>query len=240
MRLVVGFTLVAFTQIAPAGVVFQSTFDSGTEGWTAFRSDATNTVLPVSWSAGIGNPAGSLQHDAPSDNFTSFFLAPAALATALHSAVGGRIHWELSTQKSANDVFFSNAADIQIRGTAGPSGLRLRLPALPVTAPLLPDFDAFEVDFTTASNWQLFDGTNTTVATQAQIDSVLSGALNMIIRAEYWSGSSPDSTFLDNVVVSTVPEPVSLLLSLLALVALAITRSRASSAAATIGVRREH
>lgn len=238
IKIATAFCLGALAQLAAAGVIYQNSFDSGTEGWTAFRNDASNTSLPVTWSAGTGSPAGSLRHDAPSDGFTSFYLAPTDLVTALHSAVGGGIHWELSTRKSADDVFFSSAADIQIRGTAGPAGLRLRLSLLTGAAPELPDFGSFDVDFTTAFDWQLFDGTDSRAATQDEIDGVLGGALNMIIRAEYWSGSSPDVTFLDNVMVRSVPEPEPLTLLLAAAASLLLVRQRTAAAPRRLAARK--
>ena len=211
-------------QSISANVVFQSTFDLSTEGWAAFSNGVGNPPLPVSWAAGAGNPGGALRHDAPSEGDISFFLAPGALISALHGAVGGSIAWQISTLRHTDDVFFTSAADIQIRGTGTD---RIRLSLLPSTAPLSPTYQSLAVDFTTAALWQFFDGVTTTTATQAQIDDVISNAANLILRAEYWSGSLPDTTFLDNVVVSSIPEPASFALLGLSLVALKARRRRA-------------
>ena len=65
----------------------------------------------------------------------------------------------------------------------------------------------------------LLDRTTATTAAQAQIDAVLAGADSFIIRAEYWSGDTPDTTFLDNVILAT-PEPGTVALGALALAGL--------------------
>ena len=116
---------------------------------------------------------------------TSFFLAPAALLSALAEAIGGSIAWDISTVKTLGDVFDPSAADIQVRGL-GTDRIRLSLFS---SAPEYPEYRSLDVGFTTAYGWNFFDGVTTTVATQAQIDDVLAHASSFIIRAEYWSGS---------------------------------------------------
>lgn len=212
-----------FAHAASASVIFQSTFDSGTEGWTAFTSAPGNPTVPVSWAAGKGNPGGALQHVSPSDNETSFFLAPAAFLSALAGAIGGSIAWDISTVPTAGDVFFSSAADIQVRGS-GTDRIRLSLFS---SAPVHPEYRSLDVGFTTVSGWNFFDGVTTTTATQAQIDDVLAHASSFVIRAEYWSGPFPDTGYLDNVFLRSfrgVPEPDGLVLLGLMLALLATRR----------------
>jgi hypothetical protein len=92
------------------------------------------TTSAVSFVAGAGNPGGALRHDAPSDSATSFFLAPASFAAALHSAAGGSISWDSSTISHAGDVYFASFADVNIR--AGDDRLRLDVtPPPPATHP---------------------------------------------------------------------------------------------------------
>ena len=219
-----------FAHAASAAVIFQSTFDSGTEGWTAFENAPGNPPAPVSWAPGKGNPGGALQHVELTKNVTSFFLAPAALLSALGEAIGGSIAWDISTVKTLGDVFDPSAADIQVRGL-GTDRIRLSLFS---SAPEHPEYRSLDVAFTTAYSWNFFDGATTTVATQAQIDDVLAHASSLIIRAEYWSGSLFDTAYLDNVYLSSrsVPEPsIALLLGggLLAVAASRLTRRRQSS-----------
>src|SRR5262245_61910308 len=105
-----------FTGPASAAVLATSTFDSGTEGWTAITVDNAGNALPstVSFASGLGNPGGALRHNAPSDSRTSYLSAPSSFVTALHSAVGGSVCWDISTINQTNDLFFS-AVDIDIR-----------------------------------------------------------------------------------------------------------------------------
>lgn len=138
----------------------------------------------------------------PSDNLTSFFLAPASFTTALHSAIGGSVSWDVSVLFSPGDVFFG---DIDLGITAGNNRIRPFLtPPVPATNPA---YTHFAVDFTAAAGWSFFDGVNTAVATQQQINAVLAGADSLFIRAEYFTSATPDVAFLDNVVVRGVPEP---------------------------------
>lgn len=197
---------------AAALPLVQSTFDSGTDGWGGIIVDGSViTTSTVSFVAGAGNPGGALRHDAPSDSATSFFLAPASFAAALHSAAGGSISWDSSAISHAGDVYFASFADVNIR--AGDNRLRLNVtPPPPATHPA---FTHYSVPFDISAGWLLFDGTSTTTATQGQIDSVLAGAESLIIRAEFFSGPTADIGFIDNVAVdpgATVPEPSTLLL----------------------------
>lgn len=208
-----------FSLDVSAGILFQSTFDAGTDGWTA--SNTANTPLAVYWASGFGNPGGALGHDAPSEGETSAFVSPAALAAALNSAIGGSIAWDVSTENNQGDTFYTSSRDIQVRG-AGTDRIRLSLPL--ATVPLYPAYQSFSVGFSTAFAWNFFDGTTTTVATQAQIDNVLANAVNLSIRAEYWNSNLPDTTYLDNVVLRSVPEPA--MLGLLGVGLLGLTAGR--------------
>jgi hypothetical protein len=214
---------------AVAVPIVQSTFDAGAEGWGGIIIDGSViTASSVSFVAGAGNPGGALRHDAPSDSATSFFLAPASFATALHSAVGGSLSWDSSAVSHAGDVYFASFADVNIR--AGDN--RIRLAVTPPPPAAHPAFTHYEVPFDISAGWLLFDGASTTAATQAQIDSVLAGAESLIFRAEYFSGPTADIGFLDNVAVdpaATVPEPSILLLfgsTLLAATSRGARRSR--------------
>ena len=187
------------TSSVSAAVLATSTFDSGTEGWTAITVDtagnATSSIL--SFAAGVGNPGGALRHNAPSDSRTSYLSAPSAIVTALRSAVGGFVSWDISTINGNNDLFFSGV-DLEIR--AGTN--RIRRNMTPPAPPISPVYVRYSLGFGTDAGWFFSDGTNTRPAAQAEIDSVLAGAESFNIRAEYWSSMTPDTTFLDNVVIA--------------------------------------
>jgi hypothetical protein len=186
---------------AAAGVLAVSTFDSDIEGWTVVTVGADGGSLPappatILFAPGGGNPGGAIRHNAPSDSRTSYYEAPSRFVAALHSAAGGFISWDLATIKSADDIFFSDP-DIDIR--AGTRHLRRNVTP-PV--PFAPTFFRYGLAFDTSGGWTFVDGANSGPATQDEINAVLAGAESLRIRAEYWSSFTPDTSFLDNVVVA--------------------------------------
>jgi Laminin B (Domain IV)/PEP-CTERM motif len=211
------------TERSDGAVLAESTFDTDVDGWTTFTTAAGNPASNISFFAGGGNPGGGARHDAPSDNLTSFFLAPVKFETALHSAIGGSIEWDMSTISQPSDTFFTGV-DIQVG--AGANRIRRSLtPPAPAAHPLFTDY---ELGFSTADGWAFFDGTTTTPATQAQIDAILAGATSLRLRAEYFSSTTPDSSILDNVRVrgAAVPEPASLALLAAGVLIVGIARLR--------------
>ena len=194
------FALPAFAAAPP--VLFQSTFDTSTEGWSAFVSTTGNPTQAIQWVSNAGNPGGAIRTLSPSDNETSFFRGPTSLVNALHGAVGGNIAWDISTTRQPADDFFSSNADIQVR--AGDDRIRR---SLALSAPTHPNYVTYKLDFSTTDQWSFFDGVNTTIATQQQIDNVLTNATSFIVRAEFWSSNTSDAGYLDNVILTAVPEP---------------------------------
>lgn len=201
--------LIAASPLAQSGVLFQSTFNASTEGWTALTTTSGNPSVPVTWNASVGNPAGSLQHVAPSDNALSFFLAPSALLSALHGASGGLLSWDISTVKGAStDTFVAALADVFFEA----GNLRLRRSLVTGTIAQSPAWQSFSTGFTVADGWDLLDSAtgSSALATQSQIDALMNSATTLGIRGEFWSGTLADITYLDNVVLSTptsVPAP---------------------------------
>jgi hypothetical protein len=72
----------------------------------------------------------------------------------------------------------------------------------PPPPPISPGYVRYHLALGGDAGWLFFDGANATPATPAQIDAVLAGAESLTIRAEYWSSATPDTTFLDNVVIA--------------------------------------
>jgi hypothetical protein len=188
------FLLLAVSPVA-AGVLAVSTFDSGTDGWTAVTLDAAGNANPssVSVGSGLGNAGGALRHNAPSDSRTSYFSAPSGFINALHGAGGGFIAWDLTTINAPGDIFFSET-DVEIRAGA----TRLRRNVTPPAPPISPTYARHTLNFGTGAGWLFFDGSGTTTASQEQINSVLAGADTLLIRAEYWSSFTADTSLLDN------------------------------------------
>lgn len=239
----VSLVLLALSSPARGAVILaESTFDSDTDGWTAVALQGFSFVpVPVAFAPGMGNPGGALQHvDADLSDRAAFFIAPAKFITALHSATGGSVEWDLSTLPAPGHTFFSRT-DIGV--IAGPDGLLFPAAAIftQVTSaapPTAPAYAEFELNFLVGDGWRFADGPfrgDAPLATQAEIDEVLAAATLLVIRAEYhesFTGApGPDLTFLDNVRVlgqtSAVQEPPTLFLlafSLLAVAAMAARR----------------
>jgi hypothetical protein len=222
---------------AGAQVLIQNTFDVDNQGWTSIGFNAAGTAFAppsLNWVGGAGNPGGAVRYDSPiNPPYTAFFLAPTNVNTALHSAIGGSISWDISTihDPSATFLIGSGRSDISIR--AGTDSIRLIVTA-PSGPAAYPGFSSYGVDFSTASGW-FFNGV-ITPATQAQIDSVLLNADTMLIRADYWSRNLATSSILDNVTISApIPEPetYAMLLAGLGLLGFAARRRKLEEAIAT-------
>ena len=225
--------LIGVASPASAGVLAQSTFDTDVDGWTTFVTTNGFPESNISFSPGGGNPGGAARHDAPSEGAVSFFFAPSKFVTGLHSAIGGSIAWDEATINPGGPFF--PAIDVQV--TAGTERIRLSLsPPAPDAHPL---YSHYELDFDVSAGWIFFDGPpcvencpGGTLATQDEIDDVLAGATGLIIRAEFFSTSTPDSALLDNVILSDsglvgVPVPPALVLVAMGgAVALGVSRRR--------------
>ena len=220
--------IAALSLLGPAygAVLLSDTFDTNTEGWTSVGINATGTIFAANPLTFVltGNPGGSVRYDSPiNPPYTGFFLAPNDVLAALHAAIGGGISWDLSTihDPSASFLIGNGRSDISI--SDGINSMRLI-----VTAPLgpasLPSFSHYDMAFTTASEW-FYNGI-TTLATQSEIDSVLGGASRMVIRADYWSRERPTSSILDNVQITSAPEPATLALLGIGLAGLGFSRRK--------------
>ena len=211
VALVIGALLTLLGLLGPASgaILAESTFDSDADGWTAIGFEGFNVLsLPVSFAAGAGNPGGALRHDDDALSArTAFFVAPAKFITALHSATGGSIQWDVATLPALGHTFFASITDIGI--VTGPSlGLAstvLFTAVTPPAPPAAPTFAEYERSLLVGAGWHFADGPfrgGAPLATQAEIDAVLANAAFLVIRAEYHESLTgapgPDLVFLDN------------------------------------------
>jgi hypothetical protein len=127
LLIVVALGLISVVNPASAGVLAQSTFDTDVDGWVTFTTAAGFPLSNISFVAGGGNPGGTAQHDAPSEDATSFFFAPSKFITALHSAIDGSIAWDEATINPGGPSFAS--IDIQVAAgfSAESKSTRLRV-----------------------------------------------------------------------------------------------------------------
>ena len=103
----------------------------------------------MTFAPGGGNPDGALRHDddAPSAR-PAFFIAPAKFLTALHSATGGSIQWDVATVPALDHTFFS-ITDIAIT-----SGFFNPAIVVRVTPPAPPAaYAEYELSFLVGAGW---------------------------------------------------------------------------------------
>lgn len=195
---------VALALAAPLAHSASSRFDAGTEGWTAIGDFAA----PLSWSATGGNPGGHVFIPDQVIGGVTYFVAPSAFLGDQSAAFGTLLRFDLRQDfPGAANPF--DERDVVLTG----GGLTLVYD----TSPNPPNggWASYAVPLS-AGGWRV--GTlSGALATDGQMVSVLSGLTQLLIRAEFQTGS--DTGRLDN--VSLVPEPGSALLFAGGLAALA-------------------
>ena len=179
-----------------------SNFNSTTEGWLV-QGDVAG---PVTWVPTGGDPGGYISVVDSVVGGVMYFVAPAAYLGNQSSAYGTALTFDLMQNYSpdAPNQFADNNGDVLLQS----SGLTLayRLP----TNPANEAWTSYSVSLTTGS-WYVGD-LNGALATETQMQSVLSGLTGLQIRAEYQTG--PDTDGLDsvalNVAQGTTPIPAAL------------------------------
>jgi Laminin B (Domain IV) len=197
---------------APASAVtlVRNDFVADAEGWAAY-----NGVSSRRWLATGGHPDGFVQAtDGGADRIFAF-VAPAAWLGDQSAAVGGALSWAMKVSTLAHPMSVP-WSDVKIGGgglvLAGDAGVD---PGL--------DWTVRSISFAPGA-WRLgeHDGP---VASAADIAAVLANVEFMHLRGEF-SGAARDTTSLDTVVMTAVPELSSSLLALAGLAALGLARGR--------------
>lgn len=183
------------------------TFDSDNQGWRRSNFNQATLVLtdvgPATWNAG-----GFIDADDFAD--WSFHTSPILSGSFAGSA---SISFDFSTEVTD--------------GQGYPFIVMASLTGAIFQAPVLPGDGAFhhyDFDLTSATNWTYGDVLGFRPATNADVQSVLSGLKVIGINADIVNGA--DYTRVDNVRLSAVPEPATMAALGLGIAALMRRRSR--------------
>ncbi|QOJ00204.1 MAG: hypothetical protein HRU70_06765 [Phycisphaeraceae bacterium] len=168
---------VAVSGVSVGQVLITSGFDAPFEGWSA----VTSLGLPVSvlWNALGGNPGGHLSVGDP-DNGVTYWRAPASWLGLLPASLGGMVEFDVKVEP-ATPLF--EDADVIIRS----SGLTLAASAAPGVGPSWTRRSALM----SPCFWRVGDLSGR-VPTRVEFEGVLSSATELLIRAEYRSGTETD------------------------------------------------
>lgn len=200
--------LLCLVETAPAAIV--STFDTDTEGWGELNDGA------IAWNGDFGNPAGSLRGRDLVNGTVWYFRAPEKFLGNHSDLYGSSLNYDIWLSifnEPADDV--TRVGDVVIRGT---NNLQLKWLGADHQA---QTWTTQSVKLDVTAGWRRKSDSG--LATEAEIRSVLADVELLAIRGEYHSGA--DHAFLDNVALG-VPEPSSFaaLLGLASL--LAVSRYR--------------
>jgi laminin B (domain IV)/PEP-CTERM motif-containing protein len=172
-----------------------STFNTDTQGWTVVGDE----VGPVTWVSSGGNPGGYVSVTDSVVGGVMYFVAPDAYFGDHSGAYGTALTFDLIQRyPDSPNQFDDDVGDVVLKG----SGLTLAydLANNPVNGTWTP----YSVSLT-AGSWRL-DSLTGQIATQQQVQLVLSDLTGLEIRAEYQTG--PDTDGLDSVVLNVAGAPV--------------------------------
>jgi hypothetical protein len=192
--LTTGFNILMFNVlfVAFAAHGATSTFDAGTEEWTAVGDIAGS----VQWFAEGGNPGGHVRAIDATLGGVTYFQAPTSYLGDQSGAINTNLSFDLQqTISGSPNQFDSN--DVVLVG----DGLTLVFDL--ATNPSIGSWSHYVVPLT-ASSWHVSTPAGP-MTSDAQFSQVLSDLTALRIRAEYQTGA--DTGYLDN--VSMVPEPES-------------------------------
>ncbi len=186
-------SIAAMSTPAAAQTIASSNFTTGAEGWTNGDFTFLSSTSAVTWNAG-----GSITVN---DNYgLNAFVAPSAYLGNQSAAFGGTISFTLSALANDNLLYSPVAligAGLTLFSTIAPP---------PAASPTSFSISLIGANFTLNNPY----GPPGTLATDAQLQSVLASLDRLAIQADWLTGG--DTVTLDNVVlagpaVGAVPEP---------------------------------
>ena len=203
--------VVTWMQVAQAGPVASSTFQTGDEGWKVV-STLGYEGTPV-WSATGGHPGGFIWAQDP-DTGAFGFTAPAPFLGDVSEAYGHDLTFDVAAYQLPDQP----TSWVGMRGT---NGLEL-ICYYDTPMSVYPNWHARAVGMTEDAGWiRVSDGQP---PTGGEFASVLASLDGLVILAEFVQGLQTDVSGLDNVVL--VPEPATLALLLVAAGSALLTRTR--------------
>ena len=182
-----------------ATTLASSGFDASAEGWSA-----ANGARSFAWVATGGDPDGYISARELRGETLWYFVAPADYLGDVGSAYGGTLSYRLKSDGSSAPLETAYA-DVQLLGSNG-----VRLAYNGGVAPTA-DWSQYGVSLVADGSWRV-DSLSGAVATAADLQGVLSGLQELRIRGDYFQ--AVETTGLDSVVLTAVPEPASALLML--------------------------
>ncbi|MHB1157684.1 MAG: laminin B domain-containing protein [Phycisphaerales bacterium] len=228
--------LMTFT-IARADVLVETTFDSDRQDWSPGFPAGTGTG--DFWKSTGGNPNGavrSFDRPDPSAGYPSWFFGNSTTFNGDRSAAyNGTLTFDLRSNGSGdlktNAAYSGSAYDVLMTGSITINSVltSVFLAYVGLTAPTADVWTPYSLTLNeTASGWHYNTAwfafpSNWAAPTQAQFQGALSNISQIQIRGDYWLAD--ETTWLDNVSLSSVPEPTTL--GLLALGCLAAIQRKA-------------
>ncbi len=188
-----------------------STFDMDKDGWTQFQNSGPN----FDWIAGGGNPAG---HLGVTDNTSDWAYVQAPSKFLTPALYNGTFSFDLKHDNLQQPPGFPGIFNVRV----GMQGAGLTL----INEGALPTLNwqnySFLLNENAGAGWRKFSDLSQNyslgapLATLAEMQAVLGGMSRLVIATDYTLASTDsnvsqiDRTYIDNVRLSTVPEPSSL------------------------------
>jgi Laminin B (Domain IV)/PEP-CTERM motif len=206
MAVAFGFSCQALPFRALADIV--STFDTNLEGWTQFQNSGAN----FDWIASGGNPAG---HLGVTDNTSDWAYVQAPTVFLTPALYNGTFSFDLRHDNLQEPAGFPGIFNVRV----GMQGAGLTL----INEGPLPTLGwvnySFQLNESSGAGWRVFSNLSQNYsltapqATLAEMQSVLAGLSRLVIATDYTFASTSsnvpeiDRTYIDNVRLTTVPEP---------------------------------
>jgi hypothetical protein len=186
---------VTITQAVP---VKESTFDTGNEGWSTW---STGGVTDSIWNSPGGNPGGYISATDSSDSIC-FFMSPSSWGGDWTPYIGGTIEFDIKTiQNNASQNYMSSIVTVVL--DLGDSGDGIFIGWYSDINPPIDTWTTYNVEIS-ESNFQV-------VGSSLTFNEAIQQVTTIGFFGDYLQGIT-DTSCLDNVRVSPVPEPATMLL----------------------------